>query len=95
VIDFGSLDRRRMEKRVTVAEPSTVFDALKIAAPVITSRKFGMDHFVETICGFGNDLSGTSGWSFAVNGYRSDVPAERYLVKRGDWIEWMYVEERE
>ena len=93
VIDFGCLDRRRIETRLTVAAMSTVFDALRIAAPVITSRKFGMDHFVESICGIGNDLSGTAGWSFAVNGERSNVPAERYLVKRADRIEWQYIDE--
>ena len=92
VIDFGSINPQRIQKKVSMTEASTVFDALRIAVPVTTSCKFGMDHFVESICGVGNDFASDRGWNFEVNGYRSNVPAERYLVKHGDWIEWLYIE---
>lgn len=92
LIDFGSINRQRIQKTVSVAQGSTVFDALRMAVPVVTSCKFGMDHFVESICGVSNDFASARGWNFEVNGYRSNVPAERYLVKRGDWIEWLYIE---
>ncbi len=91
VIDFGSTVPRRIEKTVVVFEKSTVFDALSVAVPVITSRKYGMDHFVEEIAGVRNDFTSDYGWHFEVNGYRSNVPAERYLVKRGDFIKWLYL----
>jgi hypothetical protein len=91
VIDFGSTVPRRIEKTVVVFEKSTVFDALSVAVPVITSRKYGMDHFVEEIAGVRNDFTSDYGWHFEVNGYRSNVPAERYLVKRGDFIKWVYL----
>jgi uncharacterized protein DUF4430 len=90
-IDFGSEDRPRIQKRVAVVEGSTVFDALRIAVPIVTSYKFGMDHFVEEIAGIRNDFASDRGWHFEVNGYRSNVPAERYLVKGGDLIEWLYL----
>lgn len=89
-IDFGPAGKPQVEKTVMVADKSTVFDALSRAVPVITSHKFGMDHFVEEIDGIRNDFTSDRGWHFEVNGYRSNVPAERYLVKNGDWIKWLY-----
>ena len=92
VIDFRSKTQLPIEKTVTMREKSTVFDALSAAVPVVTSRKFGMDCFVEEIAGVRNDFAGDRGWHFEVNGYRSNVPAERYLVKSGDLIKWLYLE---
>lgn len=89
-IDFGSFGARKIEQRVAVAEKATVLDALKSAVPIITTHKFGMEHFVEAIGGLRDDRVNDRGWLFEVNGYRSDVPAERYLVKNGDWIRWRY-----
>ena len=91
VVDFTSKARSRIEQTVTMPEKSTVFDALSAAVPVVTSRKFGMDHFVEEIGGVRNDFASDRGWHFEVNGYRSNVPAERYLVKNGDLIKWLYL----
>jgi Domain of unknown function (DUF4430) len=92
VVDFSSTAMPRIEKTLTILEKSTVFDALSIAVPVVTSRKFGMDHFVEEIAGVKNDFATDRGWHFEVNGYRSNVPAERYLLKDGDLIKWLYLE---
>jgi hypothetical protein len=50
-----------------------------------------MDHFVEQIVGIRNDFATDRGWHFEVNGYRSNVPAERYLLKDGDLIKWLYL----
>ena len=91
-IDFGSAPREAFEVTITLADRSTVLDALQFAVPVVTSRKFGMDHFVEEIHGVTNDIAGDRGWHFEVNGYPSNVPAERYLLKSGDWIKWLYQE---
>ncbi len=91
-IDFGPMNRQRIQEPVSVAEGSTVFDALQRVISVVTSCKFGMDYFVESIDGVSNDFASDRGWHFEVNGYRSNVPAERYLVKHGDWIEWLYIE---
>src|SRR5215510_8971118 len=91
VIDFRSKAQPLIEKTFTISEKSTVFDALNVAVPVVTSRKFGMDHFVEEIAGVRNDFASDRGWHFEVNGYRSNVPAERYLVKDGDLIKWLYL----
>ena len=91
VIDFRSKTRLPIEKTVTMHEKSTVLDALSAADPVVTSRKFGMDHFVEEIAGVRNDFASDRGWHFEVNGYPSNVPAERYLVKSGDFIKWLFL----
>jgi hypothetical protein len=93
VIDFGlkTKTQLRIEKTVTTPEKSTVFDALSATVPLVTSRKFGMDHFVEEIAGVRNDFASDRGWHFEVNGYRSNVPAERYLLKDGDLIKWLYL----
>jgi Domain of unknown function (DUF4430) len=90
-VDFGPAGKPRLEKTVVVPEKSTVLDALMALVPVVTLPRYGMDHFVEEIGGIRNDLAGDRGWRFEVNGYRSNVPAERYLVKNHDWIKWVYL----
>jgi hypothetical protein len=90
-IDFGSAERQPFEAVVAVAEKSTVLDVLFDRIPIETSPKYGMDHFVEAIDGVKNDFAGDRGWRFQVNGRGSNVPAERYLVKNGDWVKWSYV----
>lgn len=90
-IDFGPADQRSLEKTVTVREKSTVLEALIISVRVRTSPKYGMEYFVEEIQGISNDFARDRGWHFEVNGYRSNVPAERYLVREGDWIKWLYL----
>lgn len=90
-VDFGIAERRQLEKSFMLSEQSTVLDALRSAAPIVTSRRYAMDHFVEEIDGVKNDFVGDRGWQFEVNGLSSNVPAERYLVKNGDWIKWRYL----
>jgi len=90
-IDFGLAGRQPFKEKVTVPEKSTVLDVLLDRLPVTTSPRYGMDHFVEEIDGIKNDFAGDRGWRFEVNGLRSNVPAERYLVKNGDWIKWLYL----
>jgi hypothetical protein len=90
-IDFGPAARDPFEAVVTVPEKSTVLDVLLNRLPVTTSPRYGMDHFVEEIDGVRNDFVNNRGWRFEVNGLRSNVPAERYLVKNGDWIKWLYL----
>jgi hypothetical protein len=89
-IDFGPAERRLFEAVVTVPEKSTVLDVLLRRLTVATAPKYGMDHFVEEIDGIKNDFVNDRGWRFEVNGRGSNVPAERYLVKNGDWIKWQY-----
>jgi hypothetical protein len=90
-VDFGPADKPRVEQIVTIADKSTVLDALTAVLPVLTVPKYGMDHFTEAIDGVKNDLGQDFGWHFEVNGYRANVPAERYLLKNGDWIRWLYI----
>jgi hypothetical protein len=92
-IDFGPAGRPTFETVVTVPEKSTVLDVLSVQLPIATSPKYGMDHFVEAIGGIRNDFASDRGWHFEVNGLRSNVSAERYLVKNGDWIKWLYLAE--
>jgi hypothetical protein len=91
-VDFGPVAKPRFEQTVAVPEKSTVLDTLTSLVPVVTLPRYGMEHFVEEIDGISNDFAGDHGWRFEVNGYRSNVPAERYLVKNGDWVKWVYVE---
>jgi hypothetical protein len=90
-IDFGLTGKRQFEKTAAVPETSTVLDALMALVPIATSPRYGMDQFVEEIDGIKNDFARDRGWHFEVNGYRSNVPAERYLVRNGDWIKWLYL----
>src|SRR5919106_7057738 len=92
-IDLGPGERQPFEAVVTVPEKSTVLDVLLQRWPVTTSPRYGMEHFVEEIDGIKNDFASDRGWRFEVNGRRSNVSAERYLVKDGDWIKWLYLAE--
>jgi hypothetical protein len=47
---------------------------------------------VEEIAGVRSDAAKNWWWYFEVNGYRSNVAAERYLVKSGDKIKWLYLD---
>jgi hypothetical protein len=47
---------------------------------------------VEEIAGVRSDAAKNRWWYFEVNGYRSNVAAERYLIKSGDKIKWLYLE---
>ena len=89
-IDFGPAGRQPFEAAVTVPEKSTVLEVLLQRLSVVTSPKYGMDHFVEEIDGIKTEFVKDRGWRFEVNGRGSNVPAERYLVKNGDWIKWSY-----
>jgi uncharacterized protein DUF4430 len=91
-IDFGPAGRPPFEAVVTAPEKSTVLDVLLHRLSVTTSPRYGMDHFVEEIDGIKNDFARDRGWRFEVNGLRSNIPAERYLVRNGDWIKWLYLE---
>ena len=90
-IDFGPAGRAPIEKKAAVPAKSTVLDVLSNQLPIATFSRYGMDHFVEEIDGIKNDFAGDRGWRFEINGRRSNVPAERYLVKNGDWIQWLYL----
>jgi hypothetical protein len=92
-IDYGPAGRPTFETVVRVPEKSTVLEVLSAQLPIATSRKYGMDHFVEEIGGIKNDFARDRGWRFEVNGLRSNVPAERYLVMNGDWIKWLFLTE--
>ena len=46
---------------------------------------------MEEIGGVRSDPLRNRWWYFEVNGYRSNVAAERYLVRSGDRIRWLYV----
>ncbi len=46
---------------------------------------------MEEISGVRSDPVKDRWWYFEVNGYRSNVAAERYLVKQGDRIKWLYL----
>ena len=89
-IDYGPAERKAFEAVVTVPEKSTVLDVLLHSVQIGTFPRYGMEHFVEEIDGIKNDFVNDRGWRFEVNGLRSNVPAERYLVKHGDWIKWLY-----
>lgn len=89
-IDFGGSGKAGCEKFVAIPERSTVLEALAAATAVIAVPRYGMEQFIESIDGVANDFAADCGWRFEVNGRSSNIPAERYMVKSGDWIKWFY-----
>ena len=89
-VDFGPAAQPPFENKATVPEQSTVLEVLAGQRSIATSPRYGMEHFIEEIDGIKNDFVEDLGWRFEVNGLRCNVPAERYLVKNGDWVKWLY-----
>jgi hypothetical protein len=90
-VDYGPGRSERFHSTVSVPPRSTVLEVLMSQLAVKTFPRYGMDDFVEAIDGVENDFKNDFGWRFEVNGRGSNVPAERYLVKNGDFIKWSYV----
>jgi hypothetical protein len=90
IVDYGPANRQRLQEIVSVEAKSTVLEVLTARLAVRTFPRYGMDDFVEAIDGVENDFKNDRGWRFEVNGCPSNVPAERYLVKNGDFIKWSY-----
>lgn len=92
---------------VTVKEGSTVLDVLELvleterkgssdfaANPNATAgvKNSVYGKYVYSICGLAEkDCGSMSGWTYKVNGKMPSVSADKYVLKSGDKIEWVYV----
>lgn len=92
---------------ITVKEGSTVLDVLELilaterkgssefaANPNATAgvKNSAYGKYVYSICGLAEkDCGSTSGWTYYVNGKMPSVSADKYILKSGDKIEWVYV----
>ena len=92
---------------VTVKEGSTVLDVLELvleterkgssdfaANPNATAgvKNSVYGKYVYSICGLAEkDCGSKSGWTYKVNGKMPNVSADKYVLKSGDKIEWVYV----
>lgn len=92
---------------VTVKEGSTVLDVLELvleterkgssdfaANPGATAgvKNSAYGKYVYSICGLAEkDCGSKSGWTYRVNGKMPNVSADKYVLKSGDRIEWIYV----
>lgn len=91
---------------VTVTEGSTVLDVLELVlsserkgsndfaanpGAVVIVKNSGFGRYVSSICGLAEmDCGSMSGWMYKVNGKISSVSADKYVLKSGDKIEWVY-----
>lgn len=92
---------------VTVKEGSTVLDVLELvleterkgssdfaANPNATAgvKNSVYGKYVYSICGLAEkDCGSRSGWTYKVNGKMPNVSADKYVLRSGDKIEWVYV----
>ncbi len=92
---------------ITVKEGYTVLDVLELvleterkgssdfaANPNATAgvKNSAYGKYVYSICGLAEKECGSkSGWTYKVNGKMPNVSADRYVLKSGDKIEWVYV----
>lgn len=93
--------------KITVKEGSTVLDVLKLvlaterkgssdfaanpnAVAGVKNSAYGK--YVYSICGLAEkDCGSKSGWTYKVNGKTPSISADKYVLKSGDKIEWVYV----
>ncbi len=92
---------------IKVKEGSTVLDVLELvleterkgssdfaANPSATAgiKNSAYGKYVYSICGLAEkDCGSKSGWTYKVNGKMPNVSADKYVLKSGDKIEWVYV----
>lgn len=94
---------------VAVKQGSTVLDVLELilenerkgssnfaanpgAIAGVKNSAYGK--YVYSICGLAEkDCGSKSGWTYKVNGKMPNVSADKYVLKSGDKIEWIYVTE--
>lgn len=89
--------------KITITEGSTVFDALELALKteretyknsnaVFEYRSSSYGNYVYSIAGLSEkDCGAQSGWTFKVNGQTPGVSCDKYVLKSGDVVEWIYV----
>lgn len=89
--------------KITVLDGSTVFDVLKLVMntekdtyknqnAVFEYRSSGYGNYIYSICGLSEKDCGTqSGWTYKVNGKAPGVSCDKYVLKSGDIVEWVYV----
>jgi len=90
-VDFGTAGKHLVKKEVILPVRSTAFEVSREAFPIVTSGRGGINHFVEALKGVRSDPKMNRWWYSNVNGYRSNVAAEKYLVKHGDKVQWLYL----
>ena len=95
--------------KITVKEGSTVLDALELVLATERKGSSGFEanpnavagvknsaygKYVYSICGLAEkDCGSRSGWTYKVNGKTPSMSADKYVLKSGDKIEWVYVTE--
>lgn len=77
----------------TVTEGDTVFDVLSAAcAENDISLKYQRKTYIQGIGGLNEkDCGDGSGWMYRVNGSAPNKAASKYVLSKGDVIEWYYV----
>ena len=88
VLDFGQGAKR--ESRVLAA---TAFEALKLATQQnnleLKTKQYDFGIFVESTGGVENTKE--RAWIYFVNGKAGEVASDKYLLKKGDLVEWKYI----
>ena len=88
VLDFG-----QGAKREAKVSAGTAFEALKIAAKEsnleVKTKQYDFGIFVESTGGVENTKE--RAWIYFVNGKTGEVASDKYLLKKGDLVEWKYI----
>lgn len=92
VLGFG--DEKLLEKTVDVEGEATALSALMTAAPGKVKQSSGVMPYVTEILGLKEREHGAmSGWTYKVNGESPMVGADKYILKSGDYVAWIYFTE--
>jgi len=100
--DAGVLVRVRVEGKTSTifgatqprALATTAMDALEAASTTgefyYHLRKTDFGPYVDQIGRYAEDIPGTSGWAFKVNGASPPVGADQFQLKAGDVVLWYW-----
>lgn len=80
-----------LNKEFDIKGEATALTALQSAAPGEVKMSSTAMPYVTEILGLGEkDHGAMSGWTYEVNGKAPTVGADKYILKSGDRVEWIY-----
>ena len=91
-VDFGPVEKQGFDDTLLIEKGTTPREAVAQVFPVLLGKACCSLREIIEIGGVGIDPMKNRWWTVAVNGSKKVSPQKKKL-KRGDHLEWVYVEE--
>ena len=89
-VDFGPSGHAPHSDQLLVKEGSSPIDALAEAVPVVRGFVSSTKNDVWAVDGVATDKSGGHYWLWQLNGRLASLAPDRYQLRNGDHVTWLY-----